>query len=123
MHLPPAVFPHLQILADEPQRHRVNGNKSDFVPLALDAEMHDALAALHVLEAQQAQLLAADAVIEQGGEYRAVPYTLQRVRGGASSSRLACASPRAGVLPSLLLVAGRLTPSTGLPRTALRSQR
>ena len=37
--------------------------------------------------------------------------------------RRAWASPRAGVVPSLLLVAGRLTPSTGLPSTALRSQR
>src|ERR1035441_2966206 len=35
--------------------------------------------------------------------------------GGASSKRRACASPRAGVLPSLLLAIGRLTPSTGLP--------
>ena len=81
MLLPPAVFRHCQILPDQPLRHRVNGNKADLVALALDAEMHHALAALHVAEPQQAQLLAADAVIEQGGEYRAIPYTLQRVRG------------------------------------------
>ena len=43
--------------------------------------------------------------------------------GGASSSLRACASPSAGVLPSLPLAMGRFTPSTGLPLTALRSQR
>jgi len=40
----------------------------------------------------------------------------------ASNCR-AFASPRAGVLPLLLLVAGRLTPSIGLPMAALHSQR
>src|SRR5712675_1925178 len=43
--------------------------------------------------------------------------------GGASNSLRACASPSAGVLPSLPLAIGRLTPSTGLPKTALRSHR
>jgi len=32
-------------------------------------------------------------------------------------------SPKAAVLPSLLLATGLLTPSTGFPTTALRSQR
>ena len=46
--------------------------------------------------------------------------------GGASSNRRTCASPSAGVLlslPSLLLEVEDFTASTGLPRTALRSQR
>jgi hypothetical protein len=106
----------------QPLRHRVKGNEPGFIALSLDAEVQDALAALHVADAQLTQLFAADAVIEQGSEYGAIPYTLQRVRGRASSKRRACAWPSAGV-PSLLLAIGRLTPSTGLPSKALLSQR
>ena len=92
----------------------MNRNEPDFVALALDAEVHDALAALHITQPLEAEFLAADAMIEQGGKYRAIPYTLQRVGGGAFNRRRACASRRAVVLPSLLLAAGRLTPSTGI---------
>jgi hypothetical protein len=98
-------------------------NVTDFVPFALDAEVHHALAALHVAEPQEAKLLAADAVIEEGSEYRAVPYTLQRFKGRGLQQPPRWASPRAGVLPSLPFAIGHLTPSTGLPATALRSQR
>jgi len=42
---------------------------------------------------------------------------------GATSSLRAWWSPRAGVLPSSLSTRGRLTPLTGLCRTALLSQR
>ena len=56
-------------------------HEPDLVALALDAKMHHALTALHVAHAQKAEFLAADAVVEQGGKYRAIPYTLQRVRG------------------------------------------
>jgi hypothetical protein len=38
----------------------------DFVALALDTEMHHALAALHIAQAKQAKLFAADAAIEAG---------------------------------------------------------
>jgi hypothetical protein len=62
-------------------------------------------------------------VIEQGGEDGAIAHALERVAGGASSSLRAWASPSAGVDPSLPLAIGRLTPSTGLPETALCSQR
>jgi hypothetical protein len=79
------------------------------------------LTALHVLNAQPAELLAADAVIEQGGQYRPIAHAL--MSGGASSTLRASASPRTVVLASLLLDIGRLPPSTGLPATALRSQR
>jgi hypothetical protein len=75
------MLPDCEIFADQPQCHRVNRNKPDFVAFALHPEMHDALAALHIAQAQQAQLFTADAVIEQGGEDRAIPYTLRRVRG------------------------------------------
>jgi hypothetical protein len=64
----PAVFPRFQIFTNKPQHHRVNRNKPGFVALFLDAEVYDALAALHIPQPEQAQLLTPDAVIEQGGE-------------------------------------------------------
>src|SRR5260370_36270294 len=60
----PAVFRQREIVPDEPQRHRMHGNEPNLVPLALDVEVNDSLTALHVLDAQPAQLLAADAVIQ-----------------------------------------------------------
>jgi hypothetical protein len=94
-HGSPPVFPRFEILADEPQRHRVNGNKPDLVALAFDAQMHDALAALHIAQAQQAEFFAADAVIEQGGENGAVAPSLQRVRGrGLQQSPGLCIAKR-----------------------------
>jgi len=77
----PAVASQLQIFFDKPLHHRVNENKTDLVAFSLDAKVHDTLTALHVAEPQEAQLLAPDAVIEQGGEYRSIPYILQGVRG------------------------------------------
>jgi GntR family transcriptional regulator / MocR family aminotransferase len=62
------------------------------------------------------------AIAEYVGLSRGVRCSAEQ-RGGASSNLRAWASPNAGVLPSLLLEAGRFTPSTGLPATALRSQR
>ena len=58
--------------------------------------MHDALTALHIAHAQEAQLFAADTVIEQGSQYGAVPYTLQRIqgRGLQQSPRLCVAQGR-----------------------------
>ena len=79
--MPPAVFPERQILLNQPLRHRVNGNEPSLIAFALYAEVHDTLAALHVADPQVAKLFPADAVIEQGRQYRAIPYTLQRVRG------------------------------------------
>ena len=58
---PPAVFlQHHQIFLNQPLRERVHGHVADFVALALDAEMDDALAALHVAQAQQTEFLATD---------------------------------------------------------------
>src|ERR1700732_2053715 len=56
-------------------------HETNLAALAVDTKVHDALAALHIANTQQAEFFAADAVIEQGGQNRAVPYTLQRVDG------------------------------------------
>jgi hypothetical protein len=117
------MFPGCQILLDQPLRQRMNGDKPNLAALALNPEMHHALAALHVPQPQQAQLLAPDAVIEEGSQYCAIPNTLQLSRAGAASSLRTWASPKAGVLPSFPFAAGRSTPSTGFPTTAFRSQR
>jgi len=78
----PAVLRQLrQVFLNQPLRHLVHGNVADLAPLAAHLQVHHALAGLHVAEAEQAKLLAADAVIEQGGEYGAIHYTLQRVEG------------------------------------------
>ena len=58
----------------------MHGNKPDLVALTLDPKMHHALTTLHVLDPQPAQLLAADAVIEQGGQDGAIAHALERVR-------------------------------------------
>lgn len=50
-----------------------------------------------------------------------MPFTVSSA--GAANNLRACSSPSAGVEPSLPLAAGRFTPSTGLPTTALRSHR
>lgn len=70
------------IFADEPQHRRMYRDIKDLVSFAPHVEMHDALTALYIPKPQEAQLLAPDAVIEQGGKNSAVTYTLQRVRGG-----------------------------------------
>jgi hypothetical protein len=62
-------------------------------------------------------------VIEQGGEDGAIADALEGIVGRRIKQLAGLASPSAGVLSSLLLDIGRLTPSTGLPATALRSQR
>ena len=121
---PPAAFRRLHVLLNESQHHRVNGDVPDFVALTVDTKMHDALAAVNVTKAQQTQLLAPDAVIEQGGEDCAIPYTLQRVRGWGlqQPSGLRVAEGRGA---ALVIIGGgpRLTPSIGLPRTTFCSQR
>ena len=102
-----AFMTRFQILPNEPQHHRVNGNKPDLVALAFDAEVHDALAALHIAQAQQAQFLAPDAVIEQRGKNGAVPYTLQRVRGrGLQQSAGLCVAQGRG---AAFIIIGRRT--------------
>jgi hypothetical protein len=62
-------------------------------------------------------------VIEQGGQDGAIAHALERVRRRRLEQLARLGIPSAGVLPSLPFAIGRLTPSTGLPDTALRSQR
>lgn len=118
-----AMFPDFQILRDQQLRRGMHGNEPDFVALAFDPKMHDARAALHIAHAQQAEFLAPDAVIEQGGQYGPVADDLQRIvrRSIEQAARLRVTKGR--VLPSLPFALGRLTPSTGLPSTALRSHK
>jgi hypothetical protein len=58
----------------------MHGNEPDFAPLAPDPEMHHPLTALPVPDPQAVQLLAAHAVIEQGGQDGAIARALERVR-------------------------------------------
>jgi hypothetical protein len=71
---------HRQIVTDQTLRHCMYRNEPDFVPFALDTEMHDTLAALHVFHAQRAQFLAADAMVKQGGKNGAVANAFERTR-------------------------------------------
>ena len=59
----------------------MNRNKANLVALAVNAKMGDALAALNILDAQPAKLLTPNAVIEQGGQNRPIPFPFERVSG------------------------------------------
>ena len=59
----------------------MHGNETDLVALALDPKMHHSLAALNIAHPQAAQFLAADAVVEQGGENGAIADALEGVFG------------------------------------------
>src|SRR5271170_2931657 len=75
-----AVAGESQVFLDQPLRHCMHGHEPDFAALALNPKMHHALTALDVSDPQPAQLLAADAVIEQGGQDGAIADALERVR-------------------------------------------
>src|SRR6202011_2476683 len=111
-----------QVIFNHPLGSCVNRNEADLGPLAFDAKMHDTLSAVQVLHPQTTEFFAPDAVIQQGSQNGPISDALVPA-GGASNSFRACTSPSAGVLPSFPLAIGRFTPSTGLPVTALRSQR
>src|SRR6266851_5551342 len=70
-----------QVFLDQPLREHLDGYEPDLSALALDPKMQHALPALHVLNAQPAELLAADAVIEQGGEDGAIAHALEGIVG------------------------------------------
>ena len=57
-----------QIFFDQPLRQYLDRYEPDFAALALHPKMQHALTALHVLYAQAAEFLAADSVVEQGGQ-------------------------------------------------------
>ena len=52
-----------------------------FVALAMHPKMHHALTAVQIAQPQPAEFLAADAVIEQGGEDGAIAHALERILG------------------------------------------
>ena len=70
-----------QVFLDQSLREHMDGYKADFAALALDPKMQHPLTALHVLNAQAAEFLTADAVIEQGGEDGAIADALERIVG------------------------------------------
>lgn len=78
-----------QILLDGPLRGRIDGDEADLGALAFDLKMHDALAAVHILDPQPAEFFAPDAVVQQGRENSPVARTLERVRG-RGFQQLAC---------------------------------
>jgi hypothetical protein len=49
--------------------------------IAVNPEVHHALAAVQVAQPQPAEFLAADTVIEQGGQDGAIAHALERVLG------------------------------------------
>jgi hypothetical protein len=68
-----------QVFLDQPLRQDLDGYEPDLAALALDPKMQHSLTALHVLYAQSAELLAADAVVEQGGENGTIANTLEGI--------------------------------------------
>ena len=105
-----------QVLLDQPARHSMQRNEPDLAALALDPKMHHAVTALHVLDPKAAQLLAADAVIEQGGEDGATAHALERVRRGhlQQLARLSISESRLAAFP----VARRTVASASSPGPA-----
>lgn len=76
------------------------------------------------MQKRNGKWIALDAVeIGQPQDPPVVKIRYSRAATGASNNLRASASPKAGVLPSLLLATGLFTLSTGLPATALRSHR
>ena len=71
-----------QVFLDEALGQGVCRHKPHLIPLAPDEEVHHALAALHILDEQAAQLLAAQAVIEQGDQDGPVAHALEGIFGG-----------------------------------------
>jgi len=70
-----------QIFLNQPLREHLDGYEPDLVAFPLDPKMQHALPALHVLYAQAAELLATDAMIEQGGQDGAIADTLEGIVG------------------------------------------
>jgi hypothetical protein len=70
-----------QVFLNEPLGRHMHRHEADFVALALDAEVQHALTALDIPDPEPAELLAAEAVIEQGGEDGAIAHALEGVLG------------------------------------------
>jgi hypothetical protein len=74
-----AVAGECEVFFDQALGGHVHRHKPYFVALALDAEVHHAVAALDILHPQSAELLTAEAVIQQNGEDGAVAHTFKSV--------------------------------------------
>ena len=70
-----------QIFLDQLLCCCMHGNEADLAALAVHAEMHHALTAVQITQAQTAELIAAEAVLEQGGQNGAIAHALERVLG------------------------------------------
>src|SRR5271163_5188904 len=70
-----------QIFLDQPLRQHLDGYEPDLTAFSLDPKMQHALPALDVLYTQAAELLAADAMIEQGGQDGAIADTFEGIVG------------------------------------------
>ncbi len=68
-----------KVVGNEAKRHRLDGEVADLAPFAMDAEMEHAFAALDVFHFELAELFAAQAMVEQGSEDRAVALSFKRV--------------------------------------------
>jgi hypothetical protein len=75
------VWPASARFLDQPLRQHLDGYEPDLVAFPLDPKMQHALPALHVLYTQATELLAADAMIEQGGQYRPIADALEGIVG------------------------------------------
>ena len=112
------------ICLDQLLRGHMHGDEADLAALAVHPEMHHAPTAVQVAQPQPAQLLAAEAVIEKGGQDGAIAHALERVLGrGIEQLAGLSVTERRGRAFVGINGRARLTPSTGLPATALRSQR
>jgi len=112
-----------QIIFNHPLGRCVNRNEADLGPLAFDTKMYDTLSAVQVLHPQTAEFFAPDTVIQQGSQDGPIPDALERACGRRFQQFTGlniAERRRAAFFP---LAIGRFTPSTGLPVTALRSQR
>ena len=85
--------------------------------------MHDALSAMRVFYSQAAELFTPDTVIQQGSQDGPIPDSLERVRGRSFQYFPGLCVAERWRAASFPLAIGRFTLSTGLPVTALRSQR
>jgi hypothetical protein len=119
----PPCFPIFEILADEPERHRVDRNKPDLAALALYPRMWNPLPRVNVFQTEQTQLLTTDTVIKQYGHDCPVAHAFERIegRGLQKPPRLRITKGRGA---AFVVIGNRaLDRSTGLPRTSLRSHR
>ena len=103
-----AVPRRLQVSMDAFEGRDVGRDVAQLTPLPLHAEMRHSLAQLQILDPQLGKLLAAQPVVEEGGEDGAIPLALQGVGRGSIEER-----------PSVPVADGRGLPLVGFGAWAL----